>query len=162
MSLQKLTTNLERDKSFTPTKIYEKWYKMKVMVKDPEDTSKIFSLLFQNCQVRTTSEAMAETTGSIMVNHIGKGRYLQPANFNKEIVLEFNLGPPFLLEGLARRMFCLRRTNYLYKKKPDGSFATRISRLKDLEHGCTITNYRNRQVDKSHLPVDLWTEGRVE
>ena len=40
-----------------------------------------------------TLQAIAETVGSVMSNHIGKGRYLNPNNFNKEITLEFNLGP---------------------------------------------------------------------
>ena len=35
----------------------------------------------------------AETVGNIMSNHIGKGRYLNPHNFSKEICLEYNLGP---------------------------------------------------------------------
>ena len=31
---------------------------------------------------------MAETVGSIMGKHIGKGRFLQEENFNKELVLD--------------------------------------------------------------------------
>ena len=34
----------------------------------------------------------AEMVGNIMSNHIGKGRYLNPHNFSKEICLEYNLG----------------------------------------------------------------------
>ena len=30
---------------------------------------------------------MAETVGSIMANHTGKGRYLTPENFSKELYL---------------------------------------------------------------------------
>ena len=30
---------------------------------------------------------MVETLGSIMKNHTGKGRHLQPSNFNKEVYL---------------------------------------------------------------------------
>jgi hypothetical protein len=32
-------------------------------------------------------QAMAETVGSIMTNHSGRGRYLEPVNFSKEIFL---------------------------------------------------------------------------
>jgi hypothetical protein len=60
----------------------------------------VFSKLFQNLQIRTSSEvqkhtfpthlpsqAMAETVGSVMGNHIGKGRYLTADNFGKELYL---------------------------------------------------------------------------
>jgi len=33
------------------------------------------------------TQAMAETVGSIMGNHVGKGRYLTEENFNKELYL---------------------------------------------------------------------------
>ena len=33
------------------------------------------------------TQAMAETVGSIMTNHTGKGRYLTPENFSKELYL---------------------------------------------------------------------------
>ena len=103
----------------------------------------MFSKLFQNLQIRTSSEvrqitfpthlpsqAMAETVGSVMGNHTGKGRYLTPENFGKELYLgecfgilvtysdpEFNPGPLFLLHSLAERMFGLRKRDYLYRRK---------------------------------------------
>jgi hypothetical protein len=33
------------------------------------------------------TQAMAETAGSIMANHCGKGRYLEAVNFSREIFL---------------------------------------------------------------------------
>ena len=42
-------------------------------------------------QVRSFSEAMAETVGSLMVSSSAKNRYLEPINFEKEMVMMFNL-----------------------------------------------------------------------
>ena len=50
-----------------------------------------FVKLFQHTQVKSYSEAMCETVGSIMKIHGGQGRNLHPANFSKEIFLKFNL-----------------------------------------------------------------------
>ena len=44
------------------------------MKEDPLECNVVFSKLFQNLQVRSTSEAMAETVGSIMNIHIGRNR----------------------------------------------------------------------------------------
>ena len=38
--------------------------------------------------------------GSIMGQHCSKGRYLDPENFSKELVLNFNLRPLKDLDGL--------------------------------------------------------------
>ena len=37
------------------------------------------------------TQVMAETVGSIMGNHVGKGRYLIEENFNKELYLGMHL-----------------------------------------------------------------------
>ena len=50
-----------------------------------------------------------------MNNHSGKGRHLRPINFNKEIFLEFNLGPTFLLEKLVKGVYELHKKEYLYE-----------------------------------------------
>ena len=55
-----------------------------------------------------------------MNNHCGKGRHLRPINFNKEIFLEFNLGPTYLTEKLVRSVYELRKKEYLYKETSVG------------------------------------------
>ena len=99
---------------------------------------------------------MAETVGSIMNNHSGKGRYLDPVNFSIEIYLEFNLGPLFLLEEIVQAVYDLKKKEYLYKQKPSGALATHFSRLADVNDGSSIKTYRNKQVEKAHLPVSIW------
>ena len=56
-----------------------------------------FQKLWELVMVRSSSEAICETVGSIMGQHCGKNRYLTPENFSKELVLRFNLGPLHLL-----------------------------------------------------------------
>ena len=38
------------------------------------ESNVLFSKLFQNLQIRSSTEAIAETVGSIMNNHVGKNR----------------------------------------------------------------------------------------
>ena len=54
--------------------IYRDWYREYIMKDDPLESNVIFSKLFQKLQVRSRSEAMAETVGSIMNIHIGRNR----------------------------------------------------------------------------------------
>ena len=55
-----------------------------------------------------------------MNNYSGKGRHLRSINFNKEIYLEFNLGPTYLTEKLVRSVYELRKKEYLYKETSVG------------------------------------------
>ena len=52
--------------------------------------------------IRSSSEAICETIGSIMGQHCAKSRYLKPDNFNKEIVLRVNLEPLHLLDNFIK------------------------------------------------------------
>jgi hypothetical protein len=155
-SFLKIATQLERVTKESPTKIYEIWFTEKASGENASESYKNFAKFFQNCQIRTCSEAMAETVGSIMKNHTGKGRFLKPQNFNKEIFLQFNLGPPFLLCGLAERVFKLKEKRYIYNRKADGSLVTHFSSLADVENGSAVGTYRKQQEKKAHLPLDLW------
>ena len=73
--------------------VYSVWSKKQVKKENSPECNSKFAALFQNIQIRSSSEAMAETVGSIMANHIGNGRFLNPHIFSKEICLEYNLGP---------------------------------------------------------------------
>ena len=115
-----------------------------------------FSKLFQNLQIRIASEAMAETVGSIMTNHCGKGRYLEPVNFSKEICLEFNLGPLFMLNNIIDKLYNLKKREYVYKTNESGARSSHFSQLVDVEEGSAVRTYRRQQQEKSHLPVDIW------
>jgi hypothetical protein len=116
---------------------------------------------------------MAETVGSIMANHCGKGRYLTPYNFSMELYLgdilifnnfyifdvpEFNLGPLHELEPLIKKVYELRRYEYLYKRKACGNLVSHFSMLADPEEGSSTKTYRKRQSEKCHLPIKFFTK----
>ena len=88
----------------------------------------------------------------------GRNRYLDPVNFSKEVYLEFNLGPLFLLEDLVNEVFELKKKQYIYKEKPSGNLSTHFSRLADATEGSSVRTYRNRQVEKAHVPLEIWKE----
>ena len=74
-------------------KVYSHYYQSVKTI--PE--SQIFTEFFENIMIRTCSEAMVETVGSIMGIALAKGRNTHPVNFEKEIKLRFNLPPLHLL-----------------------------------------------------------------
>ena len=54
-------------------------------------------------------------------------------------------------------MYEIRPREYVYKQtKKRGIFNTRASRLADPEEGSAVKSWRQQQVLKAHLPVDLW------
>ena len=44
----------------------------------------------------------------------------------------------------------------MLKKCEDGSLATRWSRLADVNSGSAVKTYRQLQIEKAHLPIELW------
>ena len=82
---------------------YEDWVKKS---KESENNLE-FQKLWELVMIRSSSEAIYETVGSIMGQHCGKNRYLTPENFSKELVLRFNLGPLHLLNGLIDEVLAL-------------------------------------------------------
>ena len=52
--------------------------------------------------IRSCSEAICETVGSIMNQHAGKNRHLDPRYFSMEIYLHFNFGPMHLMKDLIK------------------------------------------------------------
>ena len=59
---------------------------------------------FSVLMIRVTSEAISETAGSMMNQHCGKNRFLQPENFNIEMYLKLNLGPLHLLDNFVKEI----------------------------------------------------------
>ena len=106
-------------------------------------------------QVRSSSEAICETVGSIMNNHCGKGRHLRPVNFNKEIFLEFNLGPTYLTENLVRSVYKLRKKEYLYKETSVGGMTHWAHKRVDM-FGSALKTFRKEQLEKSRFPAEFW------
>ena len=55
--------------------IYRRWFQKHVSCKDALDSNIQFSKLFQNLQIRSCTEGIAETVDSIMNQHVGFNRY---------------------------------------------------------------------------------------
>ena len=53
-----------------------------------------FKDFHENINIRTSSEAICETIGSVMNIQLSNGQYLNPQNLDKEVFCRFNL-PPF-------------------------------------------------------------------
>ena len=51
---------------------------------------------------------------------------------------------------------------FVYKRKNDGSLATRYSRVKDAVHGSAVNTYRLQKMKDSHLPVEIWNDQEEE
>ena len=64
-----------------------------------QDEYSNFLELFEHIQIKSYSEAIAETVGSIMNIQLGSGRNLHPVNMNKEMFLRFNLAPLHVLKS---------------------------------------------------------------
>ena len=69
---------------------------------------------------------------------------------------EFNLGPLFALDQLVEKMYNLNPRQYTYSRTATGKLSTHFSRLADTEEGSSVKTYRKRQVDKAHLPLNVW------
>ena len=69
--------------------------------------------------IRSTSEAICETVGSMMAQHGAKNHSLQPKNFNIEMYLRFNLPTLHHSDGLVNEVltFNTKKTHKLGKKK---------------------------------------------
>ena len=102
--------------------------------------------------VRSTSEAICETTGSMMNQHSGKNQHLNPNNFNVEIFLRFNLGPLHKLDGLVAEIVAFNsKKSYVSEEK-------RISQLLsgDPAKSNAISTFEKKDKTKSRLPESFW------
>jgi hypothetical protein len=57
---------------------------------------------------------------------------------------------------LAEKMYNLRRREYVYKKTATGGLASHFSRLADSKEGSAVKTHRRLEVEKAHMPVDMW------
>ena len=128
--------------------MWKQWYSQ--LESENLENYKPFINLFENVQIRSMSEAICETVGSMMVTHGGKGRYLQPLNFSMEMYVRFNLGPLHLLSGLCKEIVKERHKYYIRKE----DILKRYDRISS--NSAAIESYRKNQEEKAHLPTALW------
>ena len=79
-----------------------------------------FMDLWETCMIRSTSEAIRETAGSMcgsmMNQHGGKNPHLSPKYFSMELYLKFNLGPLQLLDSLIEEVQKREPVSFVRKK----------------------------------------------
>ena len=116
--------------------------------------TKSFIVLFQFVQVKSYSEAICETVGSLMKIHGGRGRNLHPTHFSKELCLKFNLPPVHIMKHkfipeIAKKLVDVEKKEYFTK--------TDQNKLKFSSLSATIGNFRNKEEETSHLPLNMFT-----
>ena len=111
-----------------------------------------FQKLWENLMVRSTSEAICETIGSIMVQHGAKNRNLQPKNFNTEMYLRFNLPPLHHSDGLVNEVLAFD-SNKTYVRK-----GSRLSKIvsQDVNKSAAIGTFEKKSETKAYLPESFW------
>lgn len=133
-------------------KSLEDIYKLFFQEKGDTESVSCFIRVFQFIQIKSYSEAICETVGSIMKIHGGKGRNLHPVNFAKEIYLNFNLPPLHIMKKqliptVAKELVETEKREY-YTKSAD-------RKLKFSHLSSSIGNFRNNEEKNSHLPLSI-------
>ena len=126
---------------------YEQWVK----TSKSENCSK-FQELWELVMIRSCSEAICEPVGSIMNQHAGKNRHLEPRYFSMEIYLRFNLGPLHLMKDLIKEVLSDKNSKSYTRKGEDASQFT----TKDINKNSTIANYEENCEKKSRFPNSFW------
>ena len=126
---------------------YQKWVE-----KCESEECTEFQKLWELLMIRSTSEAICETFGSIMNQHTGKNRHLAPEYFSMEIFLRCNLGPMHLLEGLVTEVLAFDSSkSYLRKGDQESKFSS-----KNINKSSALDTFEQKNEEKSRFPLDFW------
>ena len=137
----------QNDSKISMNKKWALWIQ-KLMKSDKYDDYAMFIEFFEFIEIRSMSEAMAETVGSVINIHNGTRRQLQSVNFSIEICLRFNLGPLHTLTGLIKDVVKQHSKSFFRKAAPKN--------LNIISSSTTIASYRSRQEEKSHIPFNIF------
>ena len=84
--------------------------------------------------------------------HCAKGLYLDPENFSKELVLNFNLRPLKDLDGRIDEVLALDSAkSYFQNQVTIGRTATG-----DLNKSAALATFQKKSEKKSHFPASFW------
>ncbi|CAL4187776.1 unnamed protein product [Meganyctiphanes norvegica] len=132
--------------------IYKSFHKKMSMV--PEIA--LFIHFFGSLKIRTYSEAMAETAGSIMGIVAARGRNTHLVNFEKEIKLRFHQTPLHILTNT----FIPKLTDHIvsnteFFRKVD-KLAKELKKLKFQTLSVSMGKLKEIKVEKVHVPISLF------
>ena len=112
-----------------------------------------FQKLFEFDNVRSFSEAICETIGSMMSIAVSNGRNIMPYNLDKEVCLKFNLPPLHVLNEkfipeIAKQWREYGKRKNFFKSHPQKSL------FKD--QSSSLENHRKREEKKSFTPPEFF------
>ena len=146
-------TILKQVNSSQETASSESAYKRYIIITDSEE-SRSFQNLYEFVNVRTYSEAICETIGSMMSIAVSNGRNLQPFNLDKELYIRFNLPPLHKLQDFVK--FISKSWREIGDKEFYIKKRRATSRLNLTNLSSSLANFRSKQEELSHFPVSLW------
>ena len=133
-------------KKLTTDEIYQKF------IARLGSSTESFQELFEFVNIRTYSEAICETIGSIMAIAVSNGRNLQAYNLDKELFIRFNMPPFHKVQEFISKVaddWRQRGNKQFYVKKSSNKL-----QIKNLSS--SLSNFRSLEEKKSHFPLDLW------
>ena len=84
---------------------------------------------------------------------VSNGRNLQPFNLDKEIFIKFNLPPLHKIGNFVKKVA------KDWRSRGDKQFFTKKrSNLKLTELSSSLANFRQKEEEFPHFPVDLWDQ----
>ena len=105
--------------------------------------------MFQRLQIKSNSEAVCETIGSVMKLAKGKNRKCAPINFSKEVFLSYNLPPPHLLmKTFLAELVSDMITKKDFHRKGDTKSQSIVNRLKCSNLSASLNNFCKSEESK--------------
>jgi len=122
------------------------------------DETAVFRDLFEYVNVRTYSEALCETIGSLMLLAFSSGRGLHPPNLNKEICIRYNAPPLHILKEKlipkVTRIWIEQEKKEFSRKGEDDNRQNRKFKFKSVS--ASIGNQRLKEESNTMLPLSLF------
>ena len=149
--------NFAAENSRNETLSLEKYYILFCEKFDFDETS-LFRDFFEYLNVRTYSEALCETIGSLMALAFATGRSLHPPNLYKEVFIRFNSAPFHILQKKFIPKVTKRWIDQglkTFKRKGDGDHR-QMRKLKHTSVSATIGNHRAKEEKITMLPLHLF------
>ena len=121
------------------------------------DICESFKDMFERIQIKTFSEAVCETIGSVMSIAKGKGRNCDPVKFSEEVTLSYNLPPLHILaQSFIPEIVSVLSATKDYFRKGNERSASIINRLVSSSLSASIFNFRKGEEERSKLPSDIF------
>ena len=124
-------------------------------VYEQDSRAKQFIFFFEKIQIKSNSEAIAESIGSIMKISLGRNRNLEPINFSKEIFLCVNLPPLHILKlnFIPEIVAKFRRRKSFFRNDQYKSY---VAKFKYADSSSSLGNFRSSEEKRCRLPLDFF------